>query len=103
MSKEAKEVNYEITATTKGDIIFELRSKYKLNEKEANAYYNANLKGSKGKGLIGEFDLVLLESNPTVDEIVEFIEANDGNKTSLKGFLVSRANLAKAIKDNLTK
>ena len=99
----SKKETYEVTATSKGDIIFELRSKYSLNEKEANAYYNENFKGSKGKGLVGIFDEILLTSNPTVEEVEYFIEVNNGNKTSLKSFLVSRAALAKAIKDNLTK
>ena len=95
--------NYEITSTSKGDIYLELRTKYNLSDKEANAYYNENLKGEKGKGLTGIFDEILLKKNPTVEEIEKFIEENNGNKTSLKSFLISRAKLAKDIKESLAK
>jgi len=98
---EKTKVSYDIVATTRDEIIFELRTKFDLNGKEAIAYYNDNYKGTRGLSTVGKFDELLLTSNPTEKEIKEFLKDEGANLSSAFSFYKSRAKLALDIKASL--
>ena len=100
MSTKTKEV-YALDATTRDEIIFELRTKFDLTGKEAVAYYNANYKGTRGLSTVGKFDEILLTSNPSEKEIKDFLLSEGANVTSALSFYKSRAKLALDIKASI--
>ena len=85
----------KLQSTTRDDIIFELRSKHSMNQKDAQAYYNEFHKGERGASFAAEFDDYAIEANETevAAYIVENIEAGRINKSSGKSYYLNRAKL----------
>jgi len=83
------------------DVIFELRADHGFSRQDANKYWDAFHKGTRGLSTVGLFDEALIERDFTKEEVEAFLDEQGANKTSALGFYVSRASLARKIKDSL--
>jgi len=83
------------------DVIFELRAEHGYTRVDANKYWDKFHKGVRGESTMGAFDDWVIGYDPSKDEIKDFLLERGANVTSALAFYVSRALLAKRIKDNM--
>jgi hypothetical protein len=104
-SKTEAEVTIEeltIIATTRDDIIFELRSEHCFDQKGAQDYYNTYHKSTMAGGFIGLFDSALVEKDLSDEAVTEFVKEH-GSANTLRHLssYKARAKLARDVRASL--